>query len=58
LDFGIKTEKIRKRCRSNRIYRMNDYTGLATALLAGVGIGDLPTVVQPDLIREDGLLRS
>ena len=30
---------------------MNDYAGLASALLAGVGIGDLPPVVQPDLIR-------
>ncbi len=35
---------------------MNDYTGLATALLAGVGIGDLPPVVQPDLIRDGRLI--
>ncbi len=35
---------------------MNDYTGLATALLAGVGIGDLPPVVQPDLIRNGRLV--
>ena len=35
---------------------MNDYTGLATALLAGVGIGDLPPVVQPDLIRDGRLV--
>jgi DNA-binding transcriptional LysR family regulator len=34
---------------------MNDYAGLATALLAGAGIGDLPPVVRPDLLR-DGLL--
>jgi len=25
---------------------MNDYAGLATALLAGTGIGDLPPLVQ------------
>ena len=34
---------------------MNDYAGLATALLAGGGIGELPPIVQPDLIRK-GLL--
>ena len=34
---------------------MNDYAGLAPALLAGGGIGDLPPVVQPHLVR-DGLL--
>jgi DNA-binding transcriptional LysR family regulator len=30
---------------------MNDYTGLAAALAAGVGIGDLPPLVQPELMR-------
>jgi DNA-binding transcriptional LysR family regulator len=30
---------------------MNDFTGLASALVAGSGIGDLPPVVQPDLVR-------
>jgi DNA-binding transcriptional LysR family regulator len=30
---------------------MNDFTGLASALVAGGGIGDLPPVVQPDLVR-------
>jgi DNA-binding transcriptional LysR family regulator len=34
---------------------MNDYAGLATALLAGVGIGELPPIVQPELVRK-GLL--
>jgi DNA-binding transcriptional LysR family regulator len=34
---------------------MSDYTGLAPALLEGVGIGELPPVVQPELVR-DGLL--
>jgi DNA-binding transcriptional LysR family regulator len=36
-------------------FSMNDYTGLAPALVAGAGIGDLPPVVQPGLVRE-GLL--
>jgi DNA-binding transcriptional LysR family regulator len=35
---------------------MNDYAGLAAALLAGVGIGDLPPVVQPELIRDGRLV--
>jgi DNA-binding transcriptional LysR family regulator len=30
---------------------MNDFTGLASALVAGGGIGDLPPVVQPELVR-------
>jgi len=29
---------------------MNDYAGLASALLAGTGIGDLPRLVQPELL--------
>jgi DNA-binding transcriptional LysR family regulator len=35
---------------------MNDYAGLAPALLAGSGIGDLPPVVQPDLVRQGQLV--
>ena len=35
---------------------MNDYTGLAAALLAGAGIGDLPPIVQPGLIRDGRLV--
>jgi DNA-binding transcriptional LysR family regulator len=35
---------------------MNDYTGLAAVLLAGVGIGDLPPVVRPELIRDGRLV--
>jgi len=34
---------------------MNDYAGLATALVAGTGIGELPPIVDPRLLR-DGLL--
>lgn len=35
---------------------MNDFTGLASALLAGSGIGELPPVVQPDLIQTGRLV--
>jgi DNA-binding transcriptional LysR family regulator len=35
---------------------MNDYTGLAAALLAGAGIGELPPVGQPELVREGRLV--
>ena len=35
---------------------MNDYTGLAPALLAGAGIGDLPPLVQPELLRDGRLV--
>jgi DNA-binding transcriptional LysR family regulator len=34
---------------------MNDYAGLAPALLAGGGIGELPPVVQPELVRSGRL---
>jgi DNA-binding transcriptional LysR family regulator len=35
---------------------MNDYAGLASALLTGVGIGDLPPIVQPQLLRDGQLI--
>ena len=35
---------------------MNDYTGLAYALLTGTGIGDLPPIVQPQLLRDGQLI--
>jgi DNA-binding transcriptional LysR family regulator len=35
---------------------MNDYAGLAVALLGGVGIGELPPVVQPELVRDGRLV--
>jgi DNA-binding transcriptional LysR family regulator len=35
---------------------MNDYAGLAHALLSGAGIGDLPPLVQPQLLREGRLV--
>ena len=35
---------------------MNDYAGLAIGLLAGVGIGDLPPLIQPELLRSGQLV--
>jgi DNA-binding transcriptional LysR family regulator len=35
---------------------MNDYVGLAHALLSGMGIGELPPVVQPELVRDGRLV--
>jgi DNA-binding transcriptional LysR family regulator len=35
---------------------MNDFTGLTPALLGGGGIGDLPPIVQPELIRDGRLV--
>jgi len=35
---------------------MNDFAGLAPALLAGGGIGELPPVVQPELVRKGRLV--
>lgn len=35
---------------------MNDYAGLATALVSGAGIGDLPPLVRPDLLQAGKLV--
>jgi len=35
---------------------INEYAGLAVALLAGVGIGELPPIVQPELLRQGRLV--
>ena len=35
---------------------MNDYAGLAAALLAGSGIGELPPLVQPQLVHDGRLV--
>jgi DNA-binding transcriptional LysR family regulator len=35
---------------------MNDFVGLASALVAGAGIGDLPPLVQPDLVSSGRLV--
>ncbi|MEX3940000.1 LysR family transcriptional regulator [Paraburkholderia sp. BR10937] len=38
------------------LFAMNDFSGLASMLLAGAGIGELPPVVRPDLVREGKLV--
>jgi DNA-binding transcriptional LysR family regulator len=35
---------------------MNDYSGLASAVLTGAGISDLPPIVQPQLLRDGELI--
>jgi DNA-binding transcriptional LysR family regulator len=35
---------------------INEYSGLASALLAGTGIGELPPIVQPELLRTGKLV--
>jgi DNA-binding transcriptional LysR family regulator len=35
---------------------INEYLGLAAALLAGIGIGELPPIVQPELLRDGRLV--
>lgn len=35
---------------------INEYSGLAAALLAGTGIGEVPPIVQPDLLRSGQLI--
>lgn len=37
---------------------MNDYTGLAAALVGGAEIGELPPVVEPALLREGRLVEA
>jgi DNA-binding transcriptional LysR family regulator len=37
-------------------FSVNDYAGVASALLAGMGIGELPPIVQPQLLREGKLV--
>lgn len=38
------------------VFAMNDYAGLAAALAAGVGIGELPPIVRPDLLASGKLV--
>jgi DNA-binding transcriptional LysR family regulator len=55
-NFVHATKKDKETLTFQPYFSMNDYAGLVTALLAGVGIGDLPPVVQPELMRDGRLL--
>jgi DNA-binding transcriptional LysR family regulator len=46
----------RKTVRFRPQFSMNDYLGLTHALLAGAGIGELPPIVRPDLVRDGSLV--
>lgn len=35
---------------------INDYAGIVPALLAGVGIGELPPLVRPELVQQGRLV--
>ena len=48
--------KERVTLRLQPVFSMNDYAGLAYALMEGVGIGDLPPVVLPGLVRSGKLV--
>jgi DNA-binding transcriptional LysR family regulator len=54
--FAHKNGRDRETLAFHPFLSMNDYAGLAPALLAGAGIGDLPPVVQPDLVRQGRLI--
>jgi len=48
--------KIRETVTFHPRLAMNDYAGLATALVAGSGIGELPPIVAPHLLRNGKLV--
>ena len=50
--FVHKSRKDKETVTFQPCFSMNDYAGLAPALVAGAGIGDLPPVVRPALVRE------
>jgi DNA-binding transcriptional LysR family regulator len=54
-EFTHANKKLQENITFEPYIGMNDYAGLAAALLAGAGIGELPPIVQPELMRK-GLL--
>lgn len=54
--FMHKTGKDRETVTFQPHLAMNDFAGLAPALLAGGGIGDLSPLVQPDLVHQGRLV--
>ncbi len=55
MPLDLRPQKQEMRKSSLSAYR-HDYAGLATALLAARGIGELPLVVQPDRVRDSRLV--
>jgi DNA-binding transcriptional LysR family regulator len=54
--FVHKNGKDKERLTFEPHFAMNDFAGLTPALLAGGGIGELPPLVQPDLVRKGRLV--
>jgi len=54
--FVHKSSKQKETLTFEPFLSMNDYAGLATALLAGSGVGELSPVVQPELVRTGKLV--
>jgi DNA-binding transcriptional LysR family regulator len=54
--FVHKNGKDKVRLAFHPFLAMNDYAGLAPALVAGGGIGELPPVVRPELVRTGRLV--
>ncbi len=40
----------------NPVLAMNDYAGLASALVEGAGIGELPPIIAPEMLRDGRLV--
>jgi DNA-binding transcriptional LysR family regulator len=55
--FGSQ-EKVQQTIAFKPFLQMNDYAGLATALLSHVGIGDLPPIVLPELLASGRLVEA
>ena len=54
--FVNKTGKDQETLTFQSYLSMNDYAGLASALLAGAGAGELPPLVQPELLNNGRLV--
>lgn len=57
-NFGHVNGTERERLGFQPYLSMNDFAGLAPALLAGGGVGDLPATVQPELVSSGRLVKA
>jgi DNA-binding transcriptional LysR family regulator len=55
-NFTSVRSKAKERVTFQPYLSINEYSGLASALLAGTGIGELPPIVQPELLRSGKLV--